>query len=186
MTRVRTREWSSTDYYAVLGVPSDATPAAVDLTYRELAKMLHPDRNPDLDDQERFKHVSAAYSALRDPATRSAYDDFRVRVANGTLYVPPDRRANPPQASRVDHLAPPRVPKTRQPMPGWLRRTIAVILVLAGVASALWAMVGNLPSRTVADTPLAVQITLAIMAIKLVACGAAVAWYPQLRARWHR
>ena len=185
MTRVRTREWSSTDYYAVLGVPSDATPAEVDLTYRELAKSLHPDRNPDLDDQERFKHVSAAYSALRDPATRAAYDDFRSRVADGTLYVPLDRRPNPPPASRVDHLAPPRVPKTRRPMPTWLRRVIAGILALAGVAAAVWATVGNLPSRTDADTPIAVQVTLVIMAIKFVACGAAVAWYPQLRARWH-
>ncbi len=185
MTRVRTREWSSTDYYAVLGVHSDATPAAVDLRYRELAKTLHPDRNPDLDDQERFKQVSAAYSNLRDPAIRSAYDDFRARVANGTLYVPPDRRPKPSQPSRVDHLAPPRVPKTRPPMPGWLRSTIAGLLVLAGVGAALWALLGTLPSRADADTPIAVQITLAIMAVKFVACGAAVAWYPELRARWH-
>ena len=43
------------------------------------------------------------------------------------------------------------------------------------------------PAAICADCgPLAVQITLAIMAIKLVVCGAAVAWYPQLRARWHR
>ena len=55
MTRVRTREWSSTDYYAVLGVDPLATPAEIDSHYRDLAKELHPDRNADLDDQERFR-----------------------------------------------------------------------------------------------------------------------------------
>ena len=70
-------------------------------------------------------------------------------------------------------------------MPTWLRRVIAGILVLAGLAAAVWATVGTLPARTNADTPIAVQVTLVIMAIKFVACGAAVAWYPQLRARWH-
>src|SRR6478735_7204803 len=114
MTRVRTREWSSTDYYAVLGVEPVATPTEIDAQYRELAKALHPDRNADPVDQERFKQISAAYSALKDPNTRSAYDEFRVRVDAGTLYVPTTpRRATPP---RVDHLAPSRRPPVRRPM----------------------------------------------------------------------
>ena len=45
-----------------------APPAEIDNRYRELAKSLHPDRNADPADQERFKQVSAAYSALKDPA----------------------------------------------------------------------------------------------------------------------
>lgn len=158
----------------------------MDVTYRELAKTLHPDRTADPDDHERFKRVSAAYSTLRDPASRAAYDEFRARVANGTLYVPPDLTSTPSPPSRVDHLAPARVPRARQPMPDWLRHTIAVVLIASGLVAALWAAVGTLPAPSAADTPVAVQITLAIMAVKLIGCGAAVAWYPQLRARWHR
>jgi hypothetical protein len=183
-TRVRTREWSSTDYYAVLGVGPTATPAQIDLRYRELAKELHPDRNADLLDQERFKQIGAAYSALKDRNTRAAYDEFRARVDAGTLYepsMPPERRPGP-----VDHLAPSRQPRSRQPMAPWLRQTIAAVLVVLGVAAGLWAAVGDLPAPTNADTPIAVQITLAIVALKFLACGVAVAWYPQLRARWHR
>ena len=184
MTRVRTREWSSTDYYAVLGVDPAAPTTEIDARYREHAKALHPDRNADPVDQERFKQISAAYSALKDPAARAAYDDFRARVDTGTLYVAPQApRSNQP--GRVDHFAPPRRPKVRNPMPGWARRSIAATLMVLGLAVGLWAVLGDLPAPTNADTPIAVQITLAIVALKLLACGVAVNWYPQLRARWH-
>ena len=183
-TRVRTREWSSINYYAVLGVEPVASPSEIDAQYRELAKALHPDRNADPIDQERFKRISAAYTALKDPATRTAYDDFRARVDAGTLYVPPSAsQSDPPR--RVDHFAPPRRPKARQPMPQWARQSIAVALMVLGVAVGLWAVLGDLPAPTNADTPIAVQITLAIVALKLLVCGVAVARYPQLRARWH-
>lgn len=183
MTRLRTREWSSTDYYDVLGVSPAAPPSAIDTRYRELAKALHPDRNQDPGDQEQFKRVSTAYTALRDPATRAAYDDFRTRVATGTL--PPVGRP-PASERRSDPLAPPRRPRSRRPAPVWLRRGCAVVLIVLGCLSALWAAVGTLPAPTSADTPVAVQVTLLIMAVKLWAGGAIVARYPQLRARWHR
>ena len=186
MTRVRTREWSNTDYYAVLGVEPGAAPAEVDARYRELAKELHPDRNANPYDQERFKRISVAYTALKDPSTRSAYDEFRDRVEAGTLYVPVEPTATRPRpVPAADHLAPPRVPKIRAPMPPWLRSAIATVLVVLGLMAALWALVGDLPAPTDADTPIAVQITLGIVALKLVVCGYAVARYPQLRARWH-
>jgi hypothetical protein len=181
---VRTREWSSTDYYDVLGVDATASPATIDNRYRELAKSLHPDRNADPADQERFKQVSAAYTALKDPGTRQAYDEFRTRVAEGRLYtVPPTR---PPAGPvRVEHLAPPRTPRTRRPMPAWLRSTLAGLLMVLGLAGLVWAVFGDLPSPNNADTPVAVQVTLVIMSLKFLACGVAVGWYPQLRARWH-
>jgi hypothetical protein len=184
VTRVRTREWSSTDYYGVLGVDRAAPATEIDNRYRELAKSLHPDRSADVDDQERFKRVSVAYSALKDPNTRRAYDEFRSRVAEGRLYAPrattttTDRR-------RVDHLAPARVPKARRPMPTWLRRTIAAVLVALGLFGIGWAAFGALPAPRSTDTPVAVQVTLVIMGLKFLAGGVIVAWYPQLRARWH-
>ena len=83
-------------------------PAEIDNRYRELAKSLHPDRNADPADQERFKQVSAAYSALKDPATRQAYDEFRTRVAEGRLYAaaPPARPPSPARAGRPPGAAP--------------------------------------------------------------------------------
>jgi hypothetical protein len=184
VTRVRTREWSSTDYYGVLGVAPGAASSEIDNRYRELAKTLHPDRNPDPQDQERFKQVSTAYAALKDASTRQAYDEFRQRVAEGRLYVPRSAPPVPPRGG-IDHLAGPRVPKRRRPMPAWLRTSIAVVLVVLGLFGLGWAAFGELPSPNSADTPVAVQVTLVIMGLKFLAGGMIVAWYPQLRARWH-
>ncbi|MFZ8856718.1 MAG: DnaJ domain-containing protein, partial [Candidatus Caldarchaeales archaeon] len=39
MTRFR-------DYYAILGVPRDATQEQIKEAYRRLVKIYHPDRNP--------------------------------------------------------------------------------------------------------------------------------------------
>ena len=183
---MRTREWSSTDYYRALGVSPTASPAAIDARYRERAKVLHPDRHRGLGDDEEFKRVSAAYTALRDPSTRAAYDDFRARVAAGTLPPAPHDTHSEPNSPWTDHFAPPRTPRVRRPMPEWLRNAVAGLLIVLGCLSALWAAVGNLPAPTSADTPVAVQVTLLIMALKLWAGGVIVARYPQLRARWHR
>jgi hypothetical protein len=185
--RVRTREWSGVDYYRDLGVDVRASRPAIDEAYRREAKAWHPDRNPDHAAEERFKQVVAAYEVLRDPATRAAYDDYRARIAEGRLYeggwsVPP----RPPSGT----WAPPDRPARRRPhrswaLPGPVRVGLAVLLMVTGIVAVAWALVGELPSNTAGDTRLAVQITLWIMAAKLVACGWVVLRYPQLRARWH-
>jgi len=126
-----------------------------------------------------------AYSALKDPSTRYAYDEFRSRVAEGRLYVAAPAPAPRPAPGRVEHLAPPRTPRTRPPMPPWLRATLAALMMVLGVFGLGWALFGELPSPAHADTPVAVQVTLVIMALKFLACGVAVGWYPRLRARWH-
>jgi DnaJ-class molecular chaperone len=63
------------DPYRVLNVPRQAGQAAIKAAYRELAKRLHPDRNPgDARAEQRFKQVTQAYELLRDPAKRAKFD----------------------------------------------------------------------------------------------------------------
>ena len=73
-----TRDFIEKDYYAALGVAQDADAAAVKRAYRQLARDLHPDKNPgNADAEARFKEVSEAYDVLSDPKRRAEYDEAR-------------------------------------------------------------------------------------------------------------
>ena len=78
------REWFEKDYYAVLGVPRDASDKDIQRAYRKLARELHPDANPgDATAEERFKEVAAAHDVVGDPETRKQYDQVRAMGARG-------------------------------------------------------------------------------------------------------
>jgi len=62
------------DYYAILGVPRNATLEQIKEAYRRLAKEYHPDKNPSPEAEERFKLINEAYQVLSDPAKRAEYD----------------------------------------------------------------------------------------------------------------
>jgi molecular chaperone DnaJ len=75
---VTEREWIEKDFYAELGVSSDASADAIKKAYRKLARGLHPDKNPgDTKSEARFKAVGEAYSVLADADKRRQYDETR-------------------------------------------------------------------------------------------------------------
>ena len=96
MSRVRTREWATIDYYAVLGVSPEDGATVIDARYRALAKEMHPDRTSDQIVIERFKRVNAAYAVLRDAKTRADYDEFRGRIAEGRVFTAASAPPRPP------------------------------------------------------------------------------------------
>lgn len=72
------KEWLDTDYYAVLGVKSDASAKEIKQAYRKLAQKYHPDKNAgDANAETRFKQVNEAYEVLGDPEQRKEYDHTR-------------------------------------------------------------------------------------------------------------
>lgn len=65
------------DYYKILGVERNASPAQIKSAYRKLAQKLHPDKNPgDKKAEEQFKEINEAYEVLNDPQKRSRYDEL--------------------------------------------------------------------------------------------------------------
>ncbi len=65
------------DYYAILGVPRNATEKEIKAAYRKLARQYHPDVNPgDKHAEEKFKEINEAYQVLSDPEKRAAYDRY--------------------------------------------------------------------------------------------------------------
>ena len=67
------------EYYAALGLHSDASLADIKKAFRQKASQYHPDRNTAPDAPARFRQVQEAYEVLSDATQRQAYDDNRRR-----------------------------------------------------------------------------------------------------------
>lgn len=73
------QDWIDKDFYKVLGVSKDATPADIKKAYRKLARTHHPDQNPnDPSAEQKFKNISEAYTVLSDAEQREQYDAIRA------------------------------------------------------------------------------------------------------------
>lgn len=67
----------STNYYAILRVPRTASLTTIKQSYRQLARQLHPDLNPDNElAAEQFKRLNEAYEVLSDTTKRRDYDRY--------------------------------------------------------------------------------------------------------------
>jgi len=82
------------DYYAILGVPRNASDDDIKKAYRKLAMQYHPDRNPGKEKwaNEKFKEINEAFSVLGDPEKRRQYDQFGTAGNIGDIFGSPYTR----------------------------------------------------------------------------------------------
>ncbi len=65
------------DYYKLLSVGRDASPADIQKAYRKLARKYHPDVNPDdATAKRKFQEIQKAYEVLNDTEKRELYDRY--------------------------------------------------------------------------------------------------------------
>ena len=76
---------SNKDYYGVLGVDKQASPAEIDRQYKREASKHHPDRGGS---EERMKSLNEAYSVLKDQTLRSSYDAGRRKTYSAQNFTP--------------------------------------------------------------------------------------------------
>ena len=72
-------------HYEVLSVSHNADDCEIKKSYRKLALLYHPDKNPDNIDEvtELFREVQSAYDVLSDPQERAWYDKHREAILKG-------------------------------------------------------------------------------------------------------
>lgn len=90
------------DYYAVLGVPRNASALDIRRAYRRVARRHHPDLNRDPGGPGRFVAAARAYEVLSDPAARARYDEQFIPhpVPIHRSPSPPTLRPSPAAAGR--------------------------------------------------------------------------------------
>ncbi|CAD8208140.1 unnamed protein product [Paramecium octaurelia] len=67
------------NYYQTLNLTNKATQDEIKSAFYTLAKLYHPDKNPNSIDQ--FKAINEAYEVLKNPTTKKDYDEIQVNPA---------------------------------------------------------------------------------------------------------
>lgn len=81
------------DYYAILGVPRDASAVDIKKAFRKLARKHHPDVAKDKKGAEaKFKEINEANEVLGDPEKRRKYDQLGASWQDEAAFAPGGRR----------------------------------------------------------------------------------------------
>jgi molecular chaperone DnaJ len=72
------------NYYKILEVEEKASPEEIKKSYRKLAALYHPDKNPQ--GEEKFKEIAEAYDILSNPEKKEKYDNRGKNPFQGTSY----------------------------------------------------------------------------------------------------
>ena len=130
------------DYYETLQVAPDADPEVIRSAYRALTKKHHPDgRSGCTTAEEKMRQINEAWSILRDPIARAAYDAQRgptqTRPSPSEPIEKSDPVSRPHQPPRSDSE---RSASTTQDVRASQVMPFADLFVFVGWLGAVWAL----------------------------------------------
>lgn len=74
------------DYYSILGLTKTATEIEIKAAFRRLAKIYHPDKNPnDPNAKHLFENILRAYNVLSNPHSKKRYDTSNLVTPSQTI-----------------------------------------------------------------------------------------------------
>ena len=76
------------DLYSILGIQRSANDSEIKKAYKKLAFQYHPDKNKELDAQDKFRDISEAYDILTNADKRRMYDNFGYEALEGQNALP--------------------------------------------------------------------------------------------------
>jgi hypothetical protein len=127
----------SADLYRTLQVEPNADLESIHQAYRRLARLYHPDVNPQPEAAERMRAINAAYRVLSDPRQRAVYDARRFLRPAATVTVGV-RPAPAPRPRTRTVVAPPPEPPTE--LQRQVDRIVAVIGILLVIGIGIYAV----------------------------------------------
>jgi curved DNA-binding protein CbpA len=175
---VSTRTWLATDYYELLGVERDASTEEIARAFRTTAKDHHPDRTGDAEARERFMALSEAYGVLGKPERRARYDELRAEPGDARAQIrgdarPPSkpRRAAPIEPDADRPLSVRALPQRRHGRWASIGGTVVLAVGLAAAGLVAWLFADGSGTTDNGSDPFGRNITLALVAVKLVVVG---------------
>lgn len=75
------------DYYRILQISTAATPEEVDIAYKKLIRVYHPDINKSPNATEKMQDLNEARAILRDQERRHAYDLQRATMLSDASFL---------------------------------------------------------------------------------------------------
>jgi curved DNA-binding protein len=82
------------DYYQTMGIARIASADDIKQAYRKLARKFHPDVSKDASAKEKFQAIGEAYTVLKDPEKRLAYDALGKAPEGADVAPPPGWQNN--------------------------------------------------------------------------------------------
>eukprot|EP00994_Dinema_validum_P009112 NODE_877_length_1270_cov_52.538084_g647_i0.p1 GENE.NODE_877_length_1270_cov_52.538084_g647_i0~~NODE_877_length_1270_cov_52.538084_g647_i0.p1 ORF type:complete len:305 (+),score=39.07 NODE_877_length_1270_cov_52.538084_g647_i0:125-1039(+) len=89
------------DFYGILSLDKSADSATIAKTYKNVALLIHPDKNPSPQALDAFKRAKRAFDVLSHPKKRDVYDKFGEEGLLTGESLAASHHLSPAEASRV-------------------------------------------------------------------------------------